>query len=79
MRPVIELVADADQVLGREGEKVDSLRKVVTQETIRVYVARPLTRAFGVAVEHRHVNSLGDCVVVTHFAALVPGQRPARR
>ena len=38
-----------------------------------------LGRCHGFAEEHRHANSFGDCVVVTDFAALVPGQRPARR
>jgi hypothetical protein len=73
-RPVVELVDDREDMLGRVLAEVRLLREVLAEQPVAVLVAATLPRAVGVAVVHGHTGRGCDVGVPGHLDPAVPGQ-----
>lgn len=72
--PAVELVADALKIVRRVDSEVRALGELVAEQPVGVLIAWSLPGAPRVAEEHRHADCIRDRVMVTHLAALVPGE-----
>ena len=59
--------------------QVGPFRKVLSQQSVGVFVAAALPGALGIAEVHFHIRGHCEVLVLGHLQSAIPGQRPSQR